>query len=196
MILYNGTKTSGDIKEFTIEHSKDGYVYGTSSRLVALEYMSNVFPDMFVSGSGIREWPNKYPKMFQGIDMSKELYIEIVPNFFEIFTKDREGWIYELEDTNDLEEVPQGKKCGHAHCFRSPHNLKVKNVQYISDVRSELQKYIDSGELQIIKYENVDKQFLLDKVIFFLDFDLKNHDHIKNNYVDYIRDFYKDKSLT
>lgn len=190
MKLYNGSKDRGDIKEFSTKHTKDGYVYATSSKLVALEYMASVYPDMFMSGWSAKPWMEKYPKMFEGCSEEQELYVELIPNFFDIATSGREGWIYEFEEVEGLQSVPQGPKCGHLHCYRTKQNLKVKKVLHILDARKALQKYIDSGELKIIKYEDVDKNFALEKAKFMIDFDKKHHAHIKNNYIQFVRDYY------
>ena len=192
MKLYNGSKDNGNIKEFSTKHTRDGFVYATSSRLVALTYVANVYPEMFVSGFRIKPWVEKYPKMFEGIGEDQELFIELIPNFLDLTTKNREGWIYEFEEPSSIEPISQGKKCGHIHCYRTEQNLKVIAVEHIKDSRAELQKYIDSGELKIIKYEDADKNFVLERSKEYIDFDKMYHKGIKNNYIQYIKDFYKD----
>ena len=80
MAYFNGTRANLPIKQFKTELSKKGYVYATTSRLVALTYIARVIPNMFTSQKG------------------KEIFIEPIPNFFEKTTKGVSGYLYTLEE--------------------------------------------------------------------------------------------------
>lgn len=168
MPYYNGSG-KGDIKEFKVSLSRDGYVYATDSRLVALTYIARVYPNMFVTRNG------------------KECFLEIVPDFFEKTVKGRSGYLYTLENAQGFESVPQSNKCGHTHVVRISKDVKVTKVEFISDIYSELLKYIHSGELIIQKFDTLDKDFV-DK---FQAEIIKNSDQSKTpiNRVDLILDY-------
>ncbi len=138
MQFYHGSK-SGDVKELVTSHSKDGYVYATSSRLVALTYAARSYPKVFSSNG------------------EQECFLELKPNLFELMTKGKSAYIYTLEDKN-FEPVPQNNKCGHRHCFRAKENVKIINKEYISDVYQELLKYKKKGGFHVVKYETIPTQ--------------------------------------
>jgi len=48
MKYYHGSK-EGSIKELTTNHSKDGLVYVTSNRLIALTYAIRGYPNLFTT---------------------------------------------------------------------------------------------------------------------------------------------------
>ena len=142
MSYYNGTRTDIPIKQFKTEISKDGYVYATTSRLVALTYIARVIPNMFTTQN------------------SQEIFIEPIPNFFENTTKGVSGYVYILEEKDGFEVVSQNKNCGHQNVVRIKEDVNVKSVEYIKDVYEELQKYIKSGELKIWRFETLDGDFV------------------------------------
>ncbi len=142
MAYFNGTRANLPIKQFKTELSKDGYVYATTSRLVALTYIARVIPNMFTSQKG------------------KEIFIEPIPNFFEKTTKGVSGYLYTLEEEEGFEEFLQGKRCGHQNVVRIKKDVDVKSVEHIKDIYEELQKYIENGELEILRFETLSSEFV------------------------------------
>lgn len=136
MAFYHGSRDDG-ITQLTTSHTKDGFVYATSSRLVALTYAARSFPNLFSTSNG------------------KECFWELKPNLFKKMTQGKSGYIYTLEEKN-FEPIPQGPKCGHKNCFKVAENVKVVKKEYIPDVYQELLKYIQSGEFLLVSYKNMD----------------------------------------
>ena len=135
MQCFHGSK-AGDIKELVTSHGRDGYVYATSSRLVALTYAARVQPNLFSSLNG------------------KECFWELKPNLFEKMTKNKSAYIYLLEE-KDFEPIPQSNKCGHQDCYRVHENVKVIGKEFIEDVYEELLKYEKNGEFEIIREHEI-----------------------------------------
>lgn len=138
MSFFHGSK-NGDIKELTTSHSKDGLVYVTSDRLVALCYASRSFPNLFSTKNG------------------KETFIEIKPDLFKLMTKGKKVYIYTLEN-RDFVPVKQSTKCGHQNCFYSTENVKVIKKEEIPNAYEEFLKYQKNGEFNLIKYEDIDEK--------------------------------------
>ena len=113
MPFYHGSKDA-NIVELTTNHSKDGFVYATSNRLIALTYAARTFPNLFSSENG------------------KEIFNEIKPNLFKKMVEGKSGYIYTLED-KEFESVPQNEKCGHIDCFRTKTNVKIVKKEVIED---------------------------------------------------------------
>ena len=135
---YHGSQ-SGEIKELITSHSKDGYVYVTSSRLVALTYIARSFPNLFFTKNG------------------KEVFWELKKGLFEEMVKDKSGYIYTLEK-KDYESIPQNNKCGHQYCMRVKDNVKIVEKEYVENVYEELLKYLGKGEFEIIRYDNIPEE--------------------------------------
>lgn len=173
MAFYNGS-VDGNIKEFKVVQSRDGFVYATSSWLVALTYIARVFPNLFMT------------------ENDKEVFIDVVPNFFENTVKGRSGYLYTLEDNQDFIPIKQNQNCGHANVYKINEDVKVKNVEFIEDVFKELQKYIESGELVIKRYSSLDQEQItkIQKQILELN---KNTTNIKTNCVNLIENYLKIK---
>ena len=138
MPFYHGSKDA-NIIELTTNHSKDGFVYSTSNRLVALTYAARSFPNLFSSENG------------------KEVFNEIKPNLFRKMIEGKSGYIYTLEN-KEFEPVPQNYKCGHIDCFRINKNVKVIKKEYIKDFYKEFTKYIKNGEFIVKSYESFSKE--------------------------------------
>ncbi len=138
MKYYHGS-LSPEIKELTTQHSKDGYVYVTSDRLVALTYIARSFPNMFFSKNG------------------KEVFWELKEGLFEAMVKGKSGYIYTLED-KPYEEIPQSNNCGHQHCLRVKENVKVVGREFVEDVYVELMNYAEKGEFEIIRFETIPQE--------------------------------------
>ena len=138
MEFYHGSQ-SAEVRELNTTHSKDGFVYVTSSRLVALTYVARSYPNLFFSKNG------------------KEVFMELKKGLFETMVKGKTGYIYTLEN-KDYESLPQNNKCGHQHCLRVQENVKVVDKEYIEDVYSELLKYASKGEFEIIKFETISQE--------------------------------------
>ncbi len=170
MNYYNGTEFNGDIKEFKVSKSKDGYVYATTSRLVALTYIARVYPNTFTTIDG------------------QECFLEIVPNFFENSVKGRSGYLYTLEETN-FKPVEQSNKCGHAGAVRTAQDVKVKSVEYIEDIYSELLKYIKSGQLQIKKFDSLDKNYIKNLLPKLIELNKTSTINIPTNRIDLIEEY-------
>lgn len=135
MEFYHGSK-SADIKELVTSHSKDGYVYATSSRLVALTYAARVYPNLFFSMNG------------------KEYFWELKPNLLEKMTKNKSAYIYLLQD-KDFEPIPQSNRCGHQNCYRVQEDVKTIKKEFIADAYEGLLKYAEKGEFQIIRENDI-----------------------------------------
>ncbi len=135
MEFYHGSK-NGDIKKLVTSHTKDGFVYATSNRIVALTYAARCYPNLFSSTD------------------SKECFWELKPNLFKMMTGGKGVYIYELEDKN-FEPVSQSNKCGHQHCYRIKENVKVVKKEFIPNVYDELLKYEKLGQFKIVKYEDM-----------------------------------------
>ncbi len=136
MKYYHGSR-DGNLTELTTNHTKDGHVYVTSSRLVALTYAVHSRPNLFSTDEN-----------------GKECYWELKPHLFEIMTKGKSAYIYTLEN-KDYEPVPQSNKCGHQHCYRVQQNVKVISKEFVPDIYEELLKYAKSGELNIVRCEQM-----------------------------------------
>lgn len=135
MQFFHGSK-DGNILELTTSHSRDGYVYATSSRLVALTYMARSKPNLFSSYNG------------------QECFFELKPNLFKEMVENKSGYIYLLEN-KDFEQVSQNNKCGHQNCYRTNENVKVVDKEYIQDAYEELLKYVKSGEFKILTEDEI-----------------------------------------
>lgn len=138
MQFFHGSRDGG-ILELTTSHSKDGYVYATSSRLVALTYVARSFPNLFTSIN------------------DRECFLEVKSNIFEKMTKNKSGYIYLLE-AKDFEPVPQGPRCGHKCCYRIKENVKVVSKECIEDAYEELLKYVKSGEFKIVHEDEMPQE--------------------------------------
>lgn len=79
MIFYHGSKNP-DLKLLEKEHSRDGYVYATTDKLVSLTYAARSFPNLFSTQNG------------------EICFFELAPNLFEKMTKGKSCYIYRLED--------------------------------------------------------------------------------------------------
>lgn len=130
MQFYHGSKEN-NITELTTNHSRDGYVYATSSRLVALTYMARSQPNLFSSQYG------------------QECFFELKPNLFKEMVSNKSGYIYVLE-SKDFVPAPHSINCGHKNCYRINENVQVVSKEYIEDAYTELLKYVESGELKIL----------------------------------------------
>ena len=138
MSFYHGSKNP-NIIELTTNHSKDGFVYATSNRLVALTYAARSFPNLFSSENG------------------KEVFNEIKPNLFRKMVEGKSGFIYTLEDKK-FEPITQSYKCGHIDCFRIKTNVKVVKKEFIEDFYKEFKKYIKNGEFIVKSYESFSEE--------------------------------------
>ena len=135
MKYYHGSQDA-NIQELTTVHSKDGLVYVTSSRLVALTYAVRGYPNLFTTSNG------------------KEVFLELVPGIFEKMTKGKSAYIYTLENKK-YSKINQNKLCGHTCCYSYNKNVKVIDKEYIDDAYQEFKKYIDKGLFTIIKCEDI-----------------------------------------
>lgn len=135
MNFYHGSKAD-NILELTTSHTRDGYVYATSSRLIALTYIARSKPNLFSSFNG------------------QECFFEIKPNLFKEMVKNKSGYIYLLEN-KDFEPIPQNNKCGHCDCYKIKENVKVVGKEYIKDAYEELKKYIESGDFKILTEDEI-----------------------------------------
>ncbi len=135
MNFYHGSKDD-NISELTTSHSRDGYVYATSSRLVALTYMARRKPNLFSSFNG------------------QECFFELKPNLFKETVRNKSGYIYLLEN-KDFEPVPQSNRCGHQNCYKINENVKIVDKEYIKDAYEELLKYVESGEFKILTEDEI-----------------------------------------
>lgn len=137
MKFYHGSKDS-NIKQLNANHTKDGFVYATSSRLVALTYAGRCFPNLFSSMNG------------------KEYFWELKPKLFEKMTKGKSAYIYTLEE-KEFKPISQNLRCGHQHCYRVSQDVNVVGREFIPDVYDELMKYESTGEFVLMRYENIDE---------------------------------------
>lgn len=135
MNFYHGSKDD-NILELTTSHTRDGYVYATSSRLIALTYIARSKPNLFSTFKG------------------QECFFEIKPNLFKEMVRNKSGYIYLLEN-KDFEPIPQNNKCGHCDCYRIKENVKVVGKEYIKDAYEELKKYIESGDFKILTEDEI-----------------------------------------
>ncbi len=174
MKFYHGCR-DGNIKEFKTELSRDGYVYATSSRLIALTYIARVFPNMFKT------------------EKDKEVFIEIVPNFFEDTIKGCSGYVYLMENKKNFIPINQDKNCAHSNSFKIKENVKVVSVEYIEDVYQELNKYIESGQLIIRKFETLSQEEIEKHIDAILKIDNEMHNKLTNNRVDLIKEYLNKK---
>ncbi len=137
MKFYHGSK-DGEIKRLDRNHSRDGFVYATSSRLVALTYAVKARPNLFTTEKG------------------KECFLEVFPNLFEKVVEGKSAYIYTLEDKG-FEPIPQSERCGHQHCFRVASNVKIVDKEFIPSIYDELMKYVESGEFVVVRYNKMPK---------------------------------------
>ena len=130
------------------DYTKDNRVYVTDSRLVALTY-------------AVREYPN----LFTTLPTGKEAFLELVPGLFSAMVKDKQCYIYTLEDKEYI-PVSQSNKCGHTNCFCINENICVIKKEYIQDAYVEFLKYIDKNEFVIVKPENIpNREKIIQKII-------------------------------
>lgn len=129
MRFYHGS-TEDNIKELSTGCS-EGKVCFTSSKIVALTYISKSFPNMFRTQGNI------------------EVYDEIVDGLFQNVTKEQAGFVYTVE-VEDYHEIPFGPNCGHKGCFYSLQNTKVVKKEKITDLYEALLKYIKLGQFKVI----------------------------------------------
>ena len=138
MKFYHGSKAS-NIEMLLTQHSGDGFVYVTSSYLVALCYASRYVLNMF-----------HFDKT-----KNKVIFQEVKPNYFQELTLNKEAYIYELEQ-KDYQEVAQAYNvCAHPHCYKTSENVRVVNKKHIKNLFEEFIPFIESGELEIKKYESL-----------------------------------------
>lgn len=138
MQFFHGSKDN-NILELTTSKSKDGYVYATSNRLVALTYIARSKPNLFSTFNG------------------QECFFELKPNLFKEMVGNKSGYIYLLENKN-FEAIPQSNRCGHCDCYRTKENVKIVGKEYIKDAYEELQKYVESGEFKILTENEIPYQ--------------------------------------
>ena len=138
MIFYHGS-TDGDIKEFNT-HNSNRKLYLTTSRLVALTYISKSFPNMFKTAEDDRE-----------------CFIDIVDGLYEAVTKNQSGYIYTLE-VDDATEVLQDNNCGHKHCFYSISDARILNKEEIKDLYKELSVYKEKGDFFIKRANQISEE--------------------------------------
>lgn len=136
MKYYHGSQNP-NIEKLTTDHSRDGFVYATTNRLVALTYAVKCFPNLFSTQNG------------------KECFYELKPNLFEKMIKGKKAYIYTLEDKN-FEPVEQSKMCGHQGCFKINQDVNVVEKEEVADAYAALLKYQKSGEFSLIRYNELD----------------------------------------
>ena len=136
MIYYHGS-IDGNIKEFNISNRK---LYITTSRLVALTYISKSFPNMFKTAED-----------------GRECYIDIVDGLYEAVTKKQSGYIYTL-DVDDAIEVLQDNNCGHKHCYYSISNVKILKKEKVEDLYQELLFFEEKGEFFIKRANEISEE--------------------------------------
>lgn len=139
MTFYHGS-TNPNLKALEKNHSKDGYVYATTSRLVALTYAARSFPNLFVTHNG------------------RVCFLELIPNLFEKMTKFKKGYIYTLVNANFDHVELQKNKCAHQYCYRTSNDVAVVSKETIDDIYSELLKYQKQGEFKIYKNNEIPKE--------------------------------------
>ena len=76
MYFYHGS-TNPNLKLLEKSHSRDGFVYATTNKLVALTYAARSFPNLFVTKD------------------DKICFFELLPNLFEKMTKSKNKNYYE-----------------------------------------------------------------------------------------------------
>ena len=138
MRFYHGSLTD-NIEELSTKHS-NGKIYFTSSRLVALTYLSKSFPNMFRSNRNV------------------EVYDEVVEGLFKSVTQGQSGFIYTIDIQEDFNKLPQDNNCGHQHCFYSTQNAKIVNKKKVKDLYQELLKYQKSGKFKVITPQEISEQ--------------------------------------
>ena len=130
---------------------------------------------------------SEFSNTFTTID-GQECFLEIVPNFFENSVKGRSGYLYTLEEAN-FKPVEQSNKCGHAGAVRTAQDVKVKSVEYIEDIYSELLKYIKSGQLQIKKFDSLDKNYIKNLLPKLIELNKTSTINIPTNRIDLIEEY-------
>ena len=136
MNYYHGSK-SGEIKMLDTEHSKDGYVYVTSNRLVALAYAARTAINLFGT---LRA------------DKKIVVFREYLPDFLRKTTDGVSGYIYTLEE-KEYEPIKINDHCAFCDCYKVKGNVRVVKREFILNLYEELMKYCESGEFVYRKYE-------------------------------------------
>lgn len=136
MIFYHGS-TNPNLKLLEKSHSKDGYVYATTDKLVALTYAARRFPNLFTTQN------------------DKIYFFELAPNLFEKMTKGRSGYIYTLKDNDFSPVIQQKQKCAHQNCYRTTNDVQILSKEKITDIYEELLKYEKQGKFVIYRYYNI-----------------------------------------
>ncbi len=136
MAFYHGS-ANPNLNLLKKEHSRDGYVYATTNKLVALTYAARSFPNLFSTKN------------------NKICFFELKPNLFEKMTKFKKGYIYTLKDEGFSPVCLQKQRCAHNYCYRTNNDVKIISKEEIKDVYSELLKYQKQGEFILYKYNDI-----------------------------------------
>ena len=136
MNFYHGS-TNPNLKLLEKSHSRDGYVYATSDKLVALTYAARSFPNLFV------------------IKDDKICFFELLPNLFEKMTKSKKGYIYTLKNSDFVPVDLPKQKCAHNNCYRTDKDVEIIEKEEIQDLYTELLKYEKQGNFVLCRYETI-----------------------------------------
>ena len=139
MTFYHGS-TNPNLKVLKKNHSKDGCVYATTSRLVALIYSVKSFPNLFATYNG------------------QPCFWELIPNIFEKMTKFKKGYIYILENHNFDHVELHKNKCSQLYCYRTDNDVQIIRKEIVNDIYSEFLKYQKKGEFKIYKFDEIPKE--------------------------------------
>ncbi len=149
MIFYHGSKNP-DLKLLEKNHSRDGFVYATTDKLVALTYAARSFPNLFTTQNG------------------KIYFFELAPNLFEKMTKGKCCYIYTLEDKGFSPVVQKNQKCAHQNCYCTANDVKITSREEITDAYDELLRYQKQGEFIVCRHCDIPddtKNKMIDEIV-------------------------------
>ncbi len=136
MTFYHGS-TNPNLTLLKKEHSRDGYVYATTNKLVALTYAARSFPNLFSTKN------------------NKICFFELKSNLFEKMTKFKKGYIYTLKDEGFSPVDLQKQKCTHKSCYCTKNDVEILAKEEIKDIYKELLQYEKQGEFILYKYDDI-----------------------------------------
>ncbi len=136
--FYHGSKLEG-LKQLEVNKTNHGSIYLTTSRLVALTYAVRGFPNLFISKDG------------------KEVFLEIKPNLFKNMFDKKKAYIYHVESGN-YKVAKTNQQTSRDNCYISDRNVKIISCEKIDNAFEELNKYVASGELKLMRFEEFSKE--------------------------------------
>ncbi len=150
MILYHGSITA-EIKELTA----NSFLHGSHNQKVVYLTDNSPYALLFIWDANRNIKQGKHVTAW--IKEGTVYYEEQFPNQLKSFYDGVSGYLYIVNDTTLFSPVNDRESM-----WFSPNNIKIDAVEYIPNVYDELCKYIKSGELKVIRFEDVNSERIND----------------------------------